>query len=48
MQLGAYARAREPKRLLTVSAGHFDVYKAGPAFDRVSDAAAGFFAGHLR
>ncbi|MEU1314582.1 alpha/beta hydrolase [Streptomyces tibetensis] len=48
LQLGAYARAREPKRLLTVPAGHFDVYKAGPAFDRVADAAADFFAEHLR
>ncbi|WEH17508.1 alpha/beta hydrolase [Streptomyces sp. VNUA24] len=48
LQLGAYARAREPKRLLTVPAGHFDAYRAGPAFDRVADAAAEFFAEQLR
>ncbi|MFE7762604.1 hypothetical protein [Streptomyces sp. NPDC057438] len=47
-QLGAYARAREPKRLLTVPAGHFDAYKARPAFDRVAGAAAEFFAERLR
>lgn len=48
LQLGAYARAREPKRLLMVPASHFDVYRPGPAFDRAADAAAEFFAEHLR
>jgi fermentation-respiration switch protein FrsA (DUF1100 family) len=46
LQLDAYARAREPKRLVLFRGGHFDPY-VGEAFEQASAAAAAFFAEHL-
>lgn len=43
--LNLYNQAREPKRLLLVQGGHFDVY--GPAFDETASAAAEWFVQHL-
>lgn len=44
--LDAYARAREPKRLVLLPGGHFDPYLA--QFDRASTAARDWFAEHLK
>lgn len=43
--LAAYERALHPKRLVTLSGGHFDAY--GVAFDRASAAARDWFVEHL-
>jgi hypothetical protein len=43
--LGAYARALEPKRLITVPGTHYAVY--GDQFERTSTAARDWFAEHL-
>jgi uncharacterized protein len=43
--LGAYERAREPKRLVLLDGGHYDVYGAGRA--TATGAAAAWFAEHL-
>jgi fermentation-respiration switch protein FrsA (DUF1100 family) len=43
--LAAYERALEPKQLVTVKGGHFDVY--GAAFDQSSAAATKWFVQHL-
>ncbi|MGE0728581.1 MAG: alpha/beta hydrolase [Acidimicrobiia bacterium] len=43
--LAAYNQALEPKRLLLVEGGHFDVYTE--AFEQTAGAAAGWFAEHL-
>ncbi|WP_256362129.1 alpha/beta hydrolase [Streptomyces sp. TRM70350] len=48
LQLAAYARAREPKQLLTVAGGHFDVYEDHPAFEQSAAAATSFFQERLR
>jgi uncharacterized protein len=43
--LGAYERARQPKRLVTLKGGHFDAYVAD--FDAASGAARDWFREHL-
>jgi hypothetical protein len=43
--LGAYERALQPKRLVTIAGGHFDAYLKG--FDDSSGAAGGWFTEHL-
>jgi hypothetical protein len=43
--LGAYERARQPKRLATLKGGHFDAYVAD--FDPASGAARDWFVEHL-
>jgi uncharacterized protein len=43
--LAAYERALEPKQLVALQGGHFDVY--GAAFDASSEAAAKWFVQHL-
>jgi fermentation-respiration switch protein FrsA (DUF1100 family) len=43
--LGAYERARQPKRLVTLKGGHFDAYVAD--FDAASGAARDWFVEHL-
>jgi uncharacterized protein len=45
----AFARAREPKRLLEVEGGHYSVYpwSKGQSWDQASQAAADWFAEHL-
>jgi fermentation-respiration switch protein FrsA (DUF1100 family) len=43
--LGAYERALQPKRLITIAGGHFDAYLKG--FDDSSGAACGWFTEHL-
>jgi fermentation-respiration switch protein FrsA (DUF1100 family) len=43
--LGAYERARQPKRLVTMNGGHFDAYVAN--FDAASAAARDWFLEHL-
>jgi hypothetical protein len=43
--LGAYERALQPKRLVTIAGGHFDAYLKG--FDDSSGAAGGWFTKHL-
>jgi len=43
--LGAYERSREPKRLVLLDGGHYDVYGTGRA--AAADAAAAWFAEHL-
>jgi uncharacterized protein len=45
LALRAYAHALEPKRLVLLDAGHFDVY--GSAFDRSAGAAIEWFKQHL-
>ena len=45
LAIGAYERAREPKRLELLSGGHFDAYIAD--FERSSGAARDWFAQHL-
>jgi hypothetical protein len=46
LALDAYARAREPKRLVLLGGGHFDAY-AGAGFDRACGAACEWFRQHL-
>lgn len=48
LQFAAYARAHEPKQLLTVPGGHFDVYRDHPAFEQSASAAVSFFQERLR
>lgn len=43
--LGAYERARQPKKLVTLKGGHFDAYVAG--FDTAGPAARDWFLEHL-
>ncbi|MEZ5933851.1 MAG: alpha/beta hydrolase [Alphaproteobacteria bacterium] len=43
--LGAYERARHPKKLVTLKGGHFDAYVAD--FEAASSAARDWLAGHL-
>ena len=43
--LGAYERARHPKKLVTLNGGHFDAYVAD--FDAASGAARDWFVEHL-
>jgi hypothetical protein len=43
--LGAYERARQPKKLVTLKGGHFDAYVAD--FDTASGAARDWFVEHL-
>jgi uncharacterized protein len=43
--LGAYERALQPKKLVTIAGGHFDAYLKG--FDDSSGAAGGWFTEHL-
>jgi fermentation-respiration switch protein FrsA (DUF1100 family) len=47
LALDAYQRALEPKRLVLVSGGHFDVYH-GPGFQPAANAARDWFLEHLR
>ncbi|MBK6298426.1 MAG: hypothetical protein IPF48_10885 [Sphingomonadales bacterium] len=42
----AFARAGEPKRLVHLPGGHFDVYER-PGFDRAMDAAIDWYREHL-
>jgi uncharacterized protein len=46
LQLAAYERALEPKRLVPFAGGHFDPY--GAAFDTAASAAVEWFDTHLR
>lgn len=46
LQLGAFNRALEPKKLVVIPGGHFDAY-VGPSFDVSSSAAVGWFKQHL-
>jgi fermentation-respiration switch protein FrsA (DUF1100 family) len=43
----AFERAGEPKKLLTLACGHFDVYGSEPWFAQAVGAAADFFVTHL-
>jgi hypothetical protein len=43
----AVARAGDPKQLLALGCGHFDVYASDPWFERASSAAADWFRRHL-
>ena len=47
LALGAYERARQPKRLVILPGGHFDAY-VGPGFDQASAAATEWLVEHLR
>ena len=42
-----FARAGEPKQLLELPCGHFDVYSTEPWFDRAADAATEWFSSQL-
>jgi fermentation-respiration switch protein FrsA (DUF1100 family) len=46
LELGAYERARQPKKLVTIPGGHFDPYTT--RFSESSSAARAWFAEHLR
>jgi hypothetical protein len=46
LALAAYERALEPKRLVLLPGGHFDVY-TGPGFEAASSAARAWFVQHL-
>ena len=45
LALGAYERALQPKKLVTIAGGHFDPYLTG--FDESSSAACAWFTEHL-
>jgi fermentation-respiration switch protein FrsA (DUF1100 family) len=45
LELAAYERALQPKRLVTIEGGHFDPY--GSMFRQASDAAIDWFELHL-
>jgi len=43
----AFDRAGQPKKLVEIDCGHFDVYPGGPQFETAAQAATGWFATHL-